>query len=72
MGLDEEVNMDGGVDIAEEVLVDGHEQLDIPMVVHSAPNRAQFMIHRVQISLVDQELLDQEIRKRLLLLEVHI
>lgn len=33
MRLDKEVDVDCRVNVTEEIFVDGHEQLDVPMVI---------------------------------------
>ena len=52
VGLDKEINVHRRVDISQEVLVYGHKQFHISMVVYSAPNRAKLMVDVLQIALI--------------------
>ena len=54
MWLDEEVDVLGGVDIPEEVLVDSDEELDSLVMVYSAPKWTQLLVHILQVALVLQ------------------
>ena len=72
MSLHKEVNVHSTVDISQEVLIYCDEKFNISVVVHSAPNGAELVVHCVQVTLVDEELLDEEVSKRLLLLHVHV
>ena len=52
MALDKEVDMHPRVAVLQEVLIDSDQQLDISVVVNSAPDRAQFVINSSQVTLV--------------------
>ena len=54
MWLDEEVDVLGGVDIPQEVLVDSDEELDSLVMVYSAPKWTQLLVHILQVALVLQ------------------
>lgn len=70
--LDEEVDMLSWVDIPQEVLVNCHQQLHVPMEVYGGPDWTQFTVHVLQIVQVLQQLLDDEVGKWLALLLIHI
>ena len=72
MRLDEEIDVLRGVDISQEVLVDRHEQFHLSMMIHSAPERAKFVVHSLKITHVLQKLLYDEVGEGLGLLTFHI
>ena len=58
MWLHEEVYVLSWVDIPQEVLVNGHQQLHIPMMIHSGPDGAQFLVDFIEVTQVLKQLLD--------------
>ena len=72
VGLDEEIDVDRRVDVSQEVLVDGHKQFNISVVVDRGPDGAELPIDLVEVSLANQELLDQKVGERLVLLLIHV
>ena len=72
MRLDKEVDVDCRVNVTEEIFVDGHEQLDVPMVIDWTPDSAELPVHLVEVGLPKQELLDHKGGERLVLLQVHV
>jgi len=54
VSLCEEVNVEGRVDISQKVLVDRNQQLHILVVIHRAPNRAQFSVNVRQVASILQ------------------
>ena len=47
MGLDKEIDVDRRVDVSQEVLVDGHQQFNISVVVDRGPDGAELPIDLV-------------------------
>jgi len=50
MSLCEEVDVQGRIDISQEVLVNRDQQLNILVVIHWAPYSTQFLVHVSQVA----------------------
>lgn len=72
MRLHEEIDLHLWVDVAQEVVVDFHEQLSLLVMVNGGPDRANLSINFDQVGLPHEKLLNQKAGEWLALLPIYI